>query len=127
MMNRGRGRYKIFLGMAAGVGKTYRMLQEAQTLLRNGVDVKIGYIETHKRQETHDLLEGLPRVVSVRRASAVQVVAADAITAGRATPALEGFDRPDVHDCVVPRAHAFTGAAGPPARCRRRSCASSRR
>ena len=46
--------------MSAGVGKTYRMLQEAQTLLRNGVDVKIGYIETHNRKETHDLLEGLP-------------------------------------------------------------------
>jgi two-component system sensor histidine kinase KdpD len=46
--------------MSAGVGKTYRMLQEAQSLLRNGVDVKIGYIETHSRKETVDLLEGLP-------------------------------------------------------------------
>jgi two-component system sensor histidine kinase KdpD len=46
--------------MSAGVGKTFRMLQEAQTLLRNGIDVKIGYIETHNRKETHDLLEGLP-------------------------------------------------------------------
>jgi two-component system sensor histidine kinase KdpD len=55
-----RGKFKIYIGMSAGVGKTYRMLQEAQTLLRNGVDVKIGYIETHKRQETHALLEGLP-------------------------------------------------------------------
>ncbi len=55
-----RGKFKIYVGMSAGVGKTYRMLQEAQTLLRNGVDVKIGYIETHNRKETHDLLEGLP-------------------------------------------------------------------
>ncbi len=55
-----RGKFKIYIGMSAGVGKTYRMLQEAKTLLRNGVDVKIGYIETHKRKETHDLLEGLP-------------------------------------------------------------------
>lgn len=55
-----RGKFKIYIGMSAGVGKTYRMLQEAQTLLRNGVDVKIGYIETHNRKETHDLLEGLP-------------------------------------------------------------------
>lgn len=46
--------------MSAGVGKTYRMLQEAQTLLRNGIDVKIGFIETHNRKETHELLEGLP-------------------------------------------------------------------
>lgn len=55
-----RGKFKIYVGMSAGVGKTFRMLQEAQTLLRNGVDVKIGYIETHNRKETHDLLEGLP-------------------------------------------------------------------
>src|SRR5450432_2036420 len=55
-----RGKFKIYIGMSAGVGKTFRMLQEAKTLLRNGVDVQIGYIETHKRQETHDLLEGLP-------------------------------------------------------------------
>jgi two-component system, OmpR family, sensor histidine kinase KdpD len=55
-----RGKFKIYIGMSAGVGKTYRMLQEAQTLMRNGVDVKIGYIETHGRAETHALLEGLP-------------------------------------------------------------------
>lgn len=46
--------------MSAGVGKTYRMLQEAHALLRNGIDVKVGYIETHNRKETHDLVEGLP-------------------------------------------------------------------
>ena len=46
--------------MSAGVGKTYRMLQEAHTLLRNGVDVKIGYVETHGRSETQVLLDGLP-------------------------------------------------------------------
>ncbi len=55
-----RGKFKIYIGMSAGVGKTYRMLQEAQALLRNGVDVKIGYIETHNRLETHALLNGLP-------------------------------------------------------------------
>src|SRR5450631_4136455 len=55
-----RGKFKIYIGMSAGVGKTFRMLQETQALLRNGVDVKIGYIETHNRKETHDLLEGLP-------------------------------------------------------------------
>ncbi len=57
-----RGKLKIYIGMSAGVGKTYRMLQEAQALLRNGVDVKIGYIETHNRKETHVLLEGLPLI-----------------------------------------------------------------
>src|ERR1700740_507085 len=55
-----RGKFKIYIGMSAGVGKTYRMLQEAHTLLKNGVDIKIGYIETHFRAETHALLAGLP-------------------------------------------------------------------
>src|SRR6201996_9144794 len=55
-----RGKFKIYIGMSAGVGKTYRMLQEAQTLLRNGVDVKVGYVETHNRLETESQLQGLP-------------------------------------------------------------------
>ncbi|MEO6453049.1 MAG: sensor protein KdpD [Ginsengibacter sp.] len=55
-----KGKFKIYVGMSAGVGKTFRMLQEARVLLRNGVDIKIGYIETHSRKETHDLLDGLP-------------------------------------------------------------------
>ena len=55
-----KGKFKVYIGMSAGVGKTFRMLQEAHTLLKNGIDVKIGYIETHNRKETHELLEGLP-------------------------------------------------------------------
>lgn len=55
-----RGKLKIYIGMSAGVGKSYRMLQEAHNLLRNGVNVKIGYIETHGRKETQILIEGLP-------------------------------------------------------------------
>lgn len=55
-----KGKFKIYIGMSAGVGKTYRMLQEAHTLLKKGIDVKIGYIETHFRKETHLLLAGLP-------------------------------------------------------------------
>ncbi len=55
-----RGKFKVYIGMSAGVGKTYRMLQESHTLLKNGIDVKIGFIETHNRKETHDLLAGLP-------------------------------------------------------------------
>lgn len=54
------GKFKVYIGMSAGVGKTYRMLQEAHTLLKNCIDVKIGYIETHYRAETHALLDGLP-------------------------------------------------------------------
>lgn len=55
-----RGKFKVYIGMSPGVGKTYRMLQEAHTLLKNGIDVKIGFIETHNRKETHELLDGLP-------------------------------------------------------------------
>ena len=55
-----RGKFKIYIGMSAGVGKTFRMLQEAHSLLRNGVEVIIGYIETHGRAETEALLQGLP-------------------------------------------------------------------
>ncbi|MCP9749938.1 sensor protein KdpD [Ferruginibacter sp. HRS2-29] len=55
-----RGRFKVYIGMSAGVGKTYRILQEAAALLKNGVDVKIGYVETHGRRETEALLDGLP-------------------------------------------------------------------
>lgn len=55
-----RGKFKVYIGMSAGVGKTYRMLQEAHKLLKSGIDVKIGFIETHNRAETHELLDGLP-------------------------------------------------------------------
>ena len=55
-----KGKFKLYIGMSAGVGKTYRMLQEAHNLLCNGIDVKIGYIETHNRLETAALLDGLP-------------------------------------------------------------------
>lgn len=57
-----RGKFKVYIGMSAGVGKTYRMLQESHTLLKNGIDVRIGFIETHNRKETHDLLAGLPLI-----------------------------------------------------------------
>jgi two-component system sensor histidine kinase KdpD len=55
-----RGKLKIYVGMSAGVGKTYRMLQEAHNLLHNGINIKVGYIETHNRKETQALVEGLP-------------------------------------------------------------------
>ena len=55
-----RGVFKIYIGMIAGVGKTYKMLQEAHEMLDNGIDVQIGYVETHGRAGTEALLEGLP-------------------------------------------------------------------
>jgi len=57
-----RGKLKIYVGMSAGVGKTYRMLQEAHSLLRNGVNIKVAYIETHGRKETEALIDGLPLI-----------------------------------------------------------------
>jgi two-component system sensor histidine kinase KdpD len=61
-----RGRYKVFLGMAAGVGKTYRMLQEGQAEAEAGRDVVIGYLEAHRRPETSAQAVGL-EVVPRRR------------------------------------------------------------
>ncbi len=54
-----RGRLKVYLGFAAGVGKTYRMLEEAHALRRRAVDVVVGFVETHGRAETAELIDGL--------------------------------------------------------------------
>ncbi len=56
---RERGRLKIFFGYAAGVGKTYAMLEAAHQRKAEGVDVVVGYVETHKRMETENMLRGL--------------------------------------------------------------------
>jgi len=55
-----RGKLKIFFGACAGVGKTYSMLSAGRQALGEGVDVVIGLVETHGREETKKLLEGLP-------------------------------------------------------------------
>src|SRR2546421_11821816 len=57
-----RGRLKVYLGFAAGVGKTYEMLQEGQRLKRQGVDVVVGFAETHGRAETAAQLADLEQV-----------------------------------------------------------------
>jgi two-component system, OmpR family, sensor histidine kinase KdpD len=54
-----RGRLKLYVGFAAGVGKTYRMLEEAHALKEQGIDVVLGYIEAHGRPETEALVHGL--------------------------------------------------------------------
>ncbi|MFI8382679.1 DUF4118 domain-containing protein [Pseudomonas sp. NPDC079086] len=61
MPRAGRGRLKVFLGAAPGVGKTYAMLQAAQVQLRQGVDLRVGVVETHGRAETEAMLTGLPQ------------------------------------------------------------------
>ncbi len=63
-----RGRYRILLGMAPGVGKTYRMLQEGRQAKAEGRDVVIGYLEPHDRPETAGLAEGLETVSRLRAA-----------------------------------------------------------
>src|SRR5580704_4756997 len=86
-----RGRLKIYLGFAAGVGKTYEMLQEAHRLKRNGVDVVIGTVETHGRPETAALVEGLeqvPRRKIEYHGVTLEEMDLDAVLARRPTVAL---------------------------------------
>ncbi|MGN6257445.1 MAG: histidine kinase [Solirubrobacterales bacterium] len=88
-----RGRYKIFLGMAAGVGKTYRMLQEGHAEADSGRDVVIGYLEPHKREETSAQARGL-EVVPRRRAAIreVEVEEMDLVTLLARRPELALID-----------------------------------
>src|ERR1039458_3125394 len=75
------GHLKVYLGYAAGVGKTYRMLEEAQALRAQGIDVAIGYFEPHGRAETIAKTEGLdlvPRRVIAYARSQFQEMDTDA-------------------------------------------------
>ena len=79
---RRRGTLKIFLGYAAGVGKTYQMLDEARTMKREGTDVVVGYFEPHGRQDTIAKAEGLefvPRRQIPYRSSTFEEMDTDAI------------------------------------------------
>ncbi|MBF9235155.1 sensor histidine kinase [Microvirga alba] len=98
----GRGRLKIFLGAAPGVGKTYGMLEAARLARQGGTDVVIGLVETHGRKETEQLLEGfdiLPRISVPYRGRMVQEFDIDA--------ALER--RPDL---ILVDEYAHTNAPG---------------
>ena len=84
--HRTRGRLKVFLGYAAGVGKTYAMLEAAHQRLAQGVDVAIGYLETHGRRETEDLardLETVPRRQVEYRGTVLPEMDLDAVLARR--------------------------------------------
>jgi two-component system sensor histidine kinase KdpD len=79
-----RGGLKLYIGFAAGVGKTYRMLEEARALKKRGVDVVLGYVEPHGRPETAALVEGLeviPRRQVEYRGVIVEEMDLDAILA----------------------------------------------
>src|SRR6202451_4764011 len=86
-----RGRLKIYLGFAAGVGKTYEMLQEAHRLKRQSVDVVVGIVETHGRGETGEQigeLERVPRRKVEYRGVTLEEMDLDAILARQPTVAL---------------------------------------
>src|SRR5437762_6821526 len=86
-----RGRLKVYLGFAAGVGKTYEMLQEGQRLARQGVDVVIGVVETHGRAETAAQvgdLEQVPRRRIEYRGVVLEELDLDALLARRPQVAL---------------------------------------
>jgi two-component system, OmpR family, sensor histidine kinase KdpD len=85
LVERGRrGRLKLYIGFAAGVGKTFRMLEEAHALEARGVDVVLGFIETHGREETEALVAGLevvPRQRVTYRDVTVEEMDLDAVLA----------------------------------------------
>jgi two-component system sensor histidine kinase KdpD len=86
-----RGRLKVYLGFAPGVGKTYEMLQEGHRLKRQNVDVVIGFVETHNRAETAALVEGLEEIPRTRieyKGVALDEMDIDAVLKRRPTVAL---------------------------------------
>ncbi|MDQ2889616.1 MAG: universal stress protein [Gemmatimonadota bacterium] len=81
-----RGRLKVYIGSAAGVGKTYRMLVEAHELKRRGVDAAVGFVETHGRADTAAQIrdiEVVPRRQVVYRGATLEDMDVDAIIARR--------------------------------------------
>jgi two-component system sensor histidine kinase KdpD len=86
-----RGRLKVYIGFAAGVGKTYRMLEEAHALQKRGVDVVVGFVETHGRSDTQELVTGLevvPRRTFEYRGLRVEEMDLDAVLARKPQVAL---------------------------------------
>jgi two-component system sensor histidine kinase KdpD len=86
MAKQGRGKLKVFMGYAAGVGKTYKMLEEAHHLKSTGVDIVVGYFEPHGRQDTIAKSEGLetiPRKSIEYRGCPFEEMDTDAILARR--------------------------------------------
>jgi two-component system, OmpR family, sensor histidine kinase KdpD len=87
----GRGRLRIYLGMAPGVGKTYRMLEEAHRRVDRGTDLAVGYVESHGRPLTAALLDGLevvPRARVEHRGVVIEEMDTEAVIARRPTVAI---------------------------------------
>ena len=88
---RSRGKLRVYLGAAPGVGKTYAMLGEGRRRCERGTDVVVGFVETHGRQHTAEMLEGLevvPRSTISYRGSTYQEMDVDAVLARRPQLAL---------------------------------------
>src|SRR6188472_3957390 len=88
---RDRGRLRVYLGMAPGVGKTFRMLEEAHRRIERGTDLVVGYVEPHGRAETERLTAGLeviPRRRVEYRGVVVEEMDTDAVIARQPTVAL---------------------------------------
>ena len=119
-----RGRLKVYLGSAAGVGKTYAMLREGQRLKKQGVDVVVGIVETHGRAETQEQIADLeivaPRIIEYRGVK-LREMDLDAILARRPTVCLAdelahtnvpGSKHPkryqDVEDLLLAGIHVIT-------------------
>jgi two-component system sensor histidine kinase KdpD len=86
-----RGKLKVYLGHAPGVGKTYQMLLEAHRLKEEGIDVVVGFVETHGRKDTADLIEGLeviPRAMISYRGITLEEMNVDAVLARKPQVAL---------------------------------------
>ena len=98
-----RGRLKIYLGYAAGVGKTYRALEDAQSLHQQGVDIVIGYFEPHGRQDTiakSEGLESIPRRTLAYAGSQFQEMDTEAILRRKPAVALvDEFAHTNVPGC----------------------------
>src|SRR5690349_2444353 len=87
----GRGRLRIYLGAAPGVGKTYKMLGEARRRRERGTDVVVGFVETHGREHTAAMLDGLevvPRAMDDHRGASITELDLDALLARRPEVAL---------------------------------------
>src|SRR3982751_4328029 len=84
LKSRERGKLKVYIGSAAGVGKTFRMLQEAHDLRRRGIDIVVGFVETHGRAETTSQikdLEVVPRRKIAYRGVTLEEMDVDAVIA----------------------------------------------
>src|SRR5450756_3151615 len=97
----GRGKFRIYLGAAPGVGKTFAMLDEGRRRAERGTDVVVGFVETHGRKHTADLLEGLEMVprreVSYRGATFTEMDV-DAVLARRPAVAPVSYTHLRAHE-----------------------------